>query len=230
VILIRLRVSWRPLAAIVVCSHLSWIVLPAQAPARSSVLVLDFDGDGFQLTSAADGVTFDIDADGTPEQIGWTAAGSDDGLLALDNNANGQIDDGSELVGSRLALPHGQRPGSGANALALPLNGVRVDGEGRPVQPRPRPLPRLDATNPTFHKLLVWTDLNHDGRSQRPELSTVADARVVEFLLGFRRILDVHPEAVDRHGNRRLFEGSFSITVRRSVVLMVMREIEFVRR
>jgi hypothetical protein len=66
-----------------------------------SPLVLDLDGDGVatDLTHAYDGgrVFFDIDADGFAERVGWV--NPDDGLLAMDVNGNGRIDDITELYG-----------------------------------------------------------------------------------------------------------------------------------
>ncbi|SDZ37223.1 hypothetical protein SAMN05444004_1125 [Jannaschia faecimaris] len=66
----------------------------------TSPLVLDLDGDGIELTSV-NGATafFDVGADGFAEATGWVAA--DDGMLALDVDGNGIIDDGSERYGER---------------------------------------------------------------------------------------------------------------------------------
>jgi hypothetical protein len=75
---------------------------PAQDP-----IVLDLDGDGVELTDAEHGVRFDLDANGSAE-ITATAVGGD-GLLALDRNGNGTIDNGKELFGDQ----HGARNGFG---------------------------------------------------------------------------------------------------------------------
>jgi hypothetical protein len=53
-----------------------------------------------RLTSAVDGVPFDLDGDGALEQVSWTAPGSAVAFLVLDRNGNGIIDDGSELFGT----------------------------------------------------------------------------------------------------------------------------------
>lgn len=58
-------------------------------------LVLSFDGQACELTEQR--IAFDLDADGTPEQIPGLAAGSC--FLVFDRNGNGRADDGSELFG-----------------------------------------------------------------------------------------------------------------------------------
>ncbi|MET0068074.1 MAG: hypothetical protein ABW076_17140 [Candidatus Thiodiazotropha sp.] len=59
-------------------------------------LVVNFNGTAAQLTER--NFSFDIDADGREEQIAFVRPGS--GLLALDRNADGRINDGSELFGA----------------------------------------------------------------------------------------------------------------------------------
>jgi hypothetical protein len=58
-------------------------------------LVINFDGNAAQLTQRE--FSFDIDADGRSDQIAFVQPGS--GFLALDKNADGMINDGSELFG-----------------------------------------------------------------------------------------------------------------------------------
>ena len=66
----------------------------------SCPLILDLDGDGIELTSLEDStVHFDIDGDGFREATGWLQ--SDDGLLVLDRNNDGYINDISELFGNQ---------------------------------------------------------------------------------------------------------------------------------
>ena len=60
-------------------------------------LVINFDGSAAQLTQET--FSFDIDADGSEDQIAFVSQGS--GFLALDTNNDGQINDGSELFGAQ---------------------------------------------------------------------------------------------------------------------------------
>ena len=60
-------------------------------------LVLNFDAGAAELTGQR--FAFDLDADGSDEQLPGLAAGS--AWLAFDRNADGRINDGSELFGTR---------------------------------------------------------------------------------------------------------------------------------
>lgn len=59
-------------------------------------LVLNFDGSAAQLTQKT--FSFDIDADGSDDQVAFVGPRS--GLLALDANSDGAINDGKELFGA----------------------------------------------------------------------------------------------------------------------------------
>lgn len=65
----------------------------------ASPLVLDLDGDGIETTLLeTNSVYFDIDEDGIRERTAWVSP--DDGLLALDQNGDGRINDVGELFGA----------------------------------------------------------------------------------------------------------------------------------
>ena len=128
----------------------------------SSPLVFDLDGDGIELTSVSGATAFfDVGADGFAEATGWVAA--DDGLLALDVDGDGRIDDGSELFGDQTGHAHG--------FLAL----AQHDGNGDGV---------IDAADAVFSELVVWQDANADGISQAGEMRGLAELGIASISTG----------------------------------------------
>ena len=135
-----------------------------------SPIIVDVGRDGYKLTSAADGVRFDIDADGVAEQVAWTRADTDDAFLALDRNGNGTIDDGTELFGNATPAYAGQRvlrATNGFEALKFlqgPDYGVSYTDD------------RIDSRDCVFARLVLWTDRNHNGLSEPDELQPASVA------------------------------------------------------
>lgn len=109
-------------------------------------------------------VIFDLNGDGRPEQTGWIAPGSF--LLALDLNANGQIDDGRELFGTATQLPGSLKAENGYRALA------QYDKNNDGV---------IDSKDRIFNKLLLWDDRDQNGLSSAPELQSISVAGITSF-------------------------------------------------
>jgi hypothetical protein len=116
-------------------------------------LVINFDGKAAELSGKR--FAFDLDADGMSESIGALVSSS--GFLAIDNNGDGRINDGSELFGTRS--------GNGFADLAA------FDGDGNLW---------LDEADAAFTSLRIW---QRDGAGQ-DTLSTLRDRGVGALYLG----------------------------------------------
>jgi hypothetical protein len=150
----------------------------------SSPIIVDLTGDGFFLTSAANGVKFDIANSGTPIQIAWTA-NANNAFLVLDRNGNGVINSGAEMFGNFTPQPSSTHP-NGFLALAAyddPMNGGNGDGI-------------IDAHDQVFSKLRLWVDANHDGISQPEELHTLPELGIFAISLDYSL-----SERTDEYGN-----------------------------
>lgn len=100
-------------------------------PNIGTPILIDLRGDGLHLTGLDESVWFDIDADGSLEEISWSAGSEDDVFLAFDRNGNGAIDDGSELFGNHTPLSSGELASNGFEALYefdLMARGGNADG------------------------------------------------------------------------------------------------------
>jgi hypothetical protein len=150
-----------------------------------SPIVVDIGGNGFRLTDAAGGVTFDLNGDGRSERLPWTDPEGDDAWLALDRNGNGLVDDGAELFGNFTEQPASQAP-NGFEALRVfdeVGKGGNRDGW-------------IDTTDDVFGSLRLWRDGNQDGMSQASELHGVAWAHLRRISLDYREF-----RRVDQWGN-----------------------------
>ncbi|HSX51746.1 MAG TPA: hypothetical protein VLF09_12345 [Cellvibrio sp.] len=116
-------------------------------------LVINFDGLGASLSQTR--FEFDLDSDGTAEQIASLRPGS--GYLALDRNGDGSINNGSELFG----------PSSGRGFAEL----AAYDEDGNNF---------IDEGDSIYHQLRVWMT-NEDGSTQ---LAALGDKNIGAIFLG----------------------------------------------
>ncbi|BCM25597.1 calcium-binding protein [Methyloradius palustris] len=127
-------------------------------PQRSDPFTLDLNGNGVETTgiSNTNPILFDVDADGIKTSTGWVAPS--DGLLVMDRNGNGYIDNGRELFGDATLKSNGQLAADGFDAIAD--QDTNQDGI-------------VSSLDDNWDNLLVWRDLNQDGISQANELTSL---------------------------------------------------------
>lgn len=156
----------------------------------NSPLIVDTNHDGYDLTSAAEGVLFDLDADGVAERLAWTAPDSDDAFLVMDRNGNGRIDDGTELFGNYTPAYNDRRDITTANGFVA-LRFLETPSYGQSL-----PDGSIDERDAPFSRLLLWRDRNHNGISEPNELEPLG-------AFGLRAILTDYKTSrkKDRHGN-----------------------------
>ena len=115
---------------------------------RRDPLAFDLDGDGLETVATTNGAYFDHDANGFAEQTGWVSG--DDGLLVMDRDNDGVIEDGTELFGDQTILKTGKTASDGFEALAEWDD--NKDG-------------KIDANDAIWSKLKIWQDADGDGYS-----------------------------------------------------------------
>lgn len=177
-----------------VCENGQWSLEWCGCVDYPTPILVDISGNGFNLTKAADGVTFNADNKGGKEKLAWTSSHSDDAWLVLDRNSNGTIDDGTELFGNVADQPEppADQKKNGFIALAE-YDKVSKGGNGDG---------QIDRNDAVFSDLRLWQDTNHDGVSESTELHTLPSLNVATFELDYKTA-----KKTDGNGNQFSFRA-----------------------
>ena len=146
----------------------------------SCPIILDLNGDGIKTTGIASWRYFDHDQSGFAEMTAW--ADKNDGILALDLNGNGKIDDGREIFGNNTFLPDGTLAPHGYAALSQ--YDSNHDG-------------KIDSHDEIWEKLRVWRDKNEDAKTGKNELHTLDELGIAAINLNAEEVSET-----DEAGNR----------------------------
>jgi hypothetical protein len=151
-------------------------------------VLLDLRGSGrIDTVNLNDGVYYDYDGDGFAEATGWVSP--DAGILVMDRNGNGVLDNGSELFGSLTPLPDGQPAADGFEALAA-LDGNH-DG-------------KIDAQDGAYSQLMVWANSGGEENWQAGQLFSLPQLGITSIDLNWTTV-----NTTDAQGNIELYAGSF---------------------
>ncbi len=145
-------------------------------------VVLDVAGDGLDLRETSRGVLFDLTGSG--EAVRTAFVQGDDALLFYDQNMNGLLDGGAELVGNRV---------DGLNGFEE-LAEMDQNGDGK-----------VDATDAAWQFLKLFQDRDGDGRVGALEV-----AMLDELGLEGLSALWERDEGSDGEGLRRVGKSAFT--------------------
>ena len=148
-------------------------------------IALDLNGDGIQTISVDEGIEFGLLDSGVKVQTGWISG--EDALLAVDNNSNGRIDDGSELFGGEI--------GDGFRKLAA--FDSNQDGF-------------VDANDDNFGDLKVWQDANENGSTDAGELVALESTDITSLDTSYTDVfgMDAKGNIHGEHSSATLADGS----------------------
>jgi hypothetical protein len=131
---------------------------------QSDPIILDLDGDGFELTHHSKGARFDILGNGSQQNTAFVTGG--DAFLALDRNGNGSIDSGAELFGDQRGAANGYEE---LRKLDDNRDGV------------------IDAKDAAYDSLLLFKD-DGDGKTEDGELITLREAGIAEISIQYANV------------------------------------------
>ncbi|CAM3370909.1 Hemolysin-type calcium-binding repeat-containing protein [Asticcacaulis taihuensis] len=138
--------------------NIDWTVQTTWQYGDTYPIVLDLGGDGLNLTAVEDSDIIVKTAQGGLSRLGWASAA--DAFLAVDRDGDGAINKLSEISFAQDK--------EGATSDLEGLKTWDTNGDGI-----------LNASDENFDKILVWQDLNQNGRSTARELRTLTEAGII---------------------------------------------------
>ena len=151
----------------------------AAIPIQNDPLLIDLDSNGIKTTTVNKGKFFDHQSDGFKELSAWVS--DEDGILFIDKNNNGVIDNGSELFGENYVKSDGTNATTGFDALA------DLDSNNDGV---------IDSSDTQFSNLKVQKG---DGT-----ILSLGEAGISSINLDFQNV-----NQTDENGNIKIESGTF---------------------
>lgn len=159
--------TWRIYKSIVGYIHPSGTPIPLDFATtegcwkqKPSPILINFGNGSVELTSAEEGVLFDIESSGFPLKLGWTQAYSNVGWLTRGVN----VTNGAHLFGDQneqaLEIYSGE-PRNGYRALRRP----EFDSNGDM---------KISSADAIWPELFIWRDWNHNGIAESAEFVHIA--------------------------------------------------------
>lgn len=155
-------------------------------------LILDLGGAGVKLTNPhTSPVHFDMNNDGEKVQTGWNSP--DEGMVVLDLDGNGKIDNVSELMSEYFGAEQGSRDSPSKKTFDNAFDALRSLDSNKDL--------KFDNQDERWGDVRVWVDANHDGQSRvestgTSELHSLDELSISQIDLNYTR-----PLADARNGN-----------------------------
>ena len=164
-------------------------------------LILDLGGAGAKLTNPhVSPVHFDMNNDGEKVQTGWSSP--DEGMVVLDLDGNGKIDNVSELMSEYFGAELGSRDSPSKKTFDNAFDALRSLDSNKDL--------KFDNQDERWGDVRVWVDANHDGQSRiestgTSELHSLDELSISQIDLNYTR-----PLADARNGNDIVGVSSFT--------------------